>query len=264
MPEVVNVKQHQAQRAVRPLHAVGLAKQHRQQSLAVIHPSQPVQLRIQRGALRSVSSSCANVRAHHHLEPKLPVSRFRRRAESGRRSRPRPAGPSIPRVTLSEIRTIGTRLPPASARIAASNCPIGIPGSVASSSAKSGACAAFIAASAACAERTTSTRAPVASRTGSTPPAMPARVRRARNVAWLLAPASGNASVLDASANIRKNLESKCRFLRLLPMPVQCQKPRCPKYRQTVSGRDLMLEADTWELIAIAFNPQNPPAAQSE
>ena len=112
VPEIVNVKQHQAQRTVQPLHPVRLPKQHGQQRLAVIHPRQPVQLRVQRGCIaQRLQLVRQYVRAQHHGPAEAANKPSPRRAESGRQSRPPPAGRSTPLSQCPKSGQSGTAPP---------------------------------------------------------------------------------------------------------------------------------------------------------
>ena len=165
--EVVDIEEHQAQVAMAALHAVGLAKQHGQQRLAIVDAGQAVELRVAQGG---VAQGFKLVRhaliAQHQVEAQLPVGglgRAQHEIVDGA------LGKAIDTllVTVSAMRTMGRRALSASARTAASSWPMGMPGNCASSRIRLGGRGPEMEASAACAERTISTRAPAARSVGS-------------------------------------------------------------------------------------------------
>ena len=74
MAEVVNIKQHEAERAVHALHAVGFAKQDGEQGLAVVDAGEPVQLRIGGGGVaQAVELKHCVTNAEYLIDSELPV-----------------------------------------------------------------------------------------------------------------------------------------------------------------------------------------------
>ena len=78
MAKVVNIEEDHAQRALHPLHAVGLSKEHGEDGFAVVDTGQAVHLRIHRGGIaKRVEFARSAAGAQHQVKPELPIGGLR-------------------------------------------------------------------------------------------------------------------------------------------------------------------------------------------